>query len=379
VKRRVPIAPVALLLAAGLDAVHYWQLSRQAADRDRPHGGSATIEGTEVGVVSRIGARITTITADEGARVSAGQVLVRLASDDHEATLAQAEAQVEAARAARRTAEAQLALARHGVVVATRQADAARAAAEASASQRGAISVQAAAARRAAERVETLATSGGATEQELDRANSEAEALRRQLGTLGASASAASRQADVVSEGVAGAELQVGVAEAAVEGAGRQIVVAEASVARAKVTVAECTLVAPRDGLVEVRAFEPGELAVPGARLLTLVDLAEVRATFYLANADLAAAAPGQRVVVRADARPGETFEGVVRRVGSEAEFTPRNVQTRDDRDRLVYAVEVAIPNREALLRPGMPVEVELVPDAPPLAAKSAKSTEVTP
>lgn len=367
-KRKIPIAPIALLLAGGLAAVLYWQLSRQAADRDRPHGGSATIEGTEVGVVARIGARIAEVNAAEGERVTAGQVLVRLQCDEHEAALALARAQVEAARAARRAAEAQLALARHGVVVATRQADAARAAAQANASQRGAVSVQAAAAKRMAARVETLASSGGATEQELDRAKSEAEALRRQLGTLGASATAASRQAEAVSEGVAGAELQVGIAEAAVETAARQITVAEANVARATVAVAECTLVAPRDGVVEVRAFEPGELALPGARLLTLVDLAEVRATFYLANADLAAAAPGQKVVVRADARPGETFEGVVRRVGSEAEFTPRNVQTRDDRDRLVYAVEVAIPNAASALRPGMPVEVELVPSSGPVA-----------
>ena len=120
-------------------------------------------------------------------------------------------------------------------------------------------------AQRRAGRVETLAASGGATEQDLDKVQSEAQALRRQLGTLGASANASERAADAVSEGVHAAELQVAVAEAQVEMATRQIAVAEAAATRAQVAVGECTLVAPRDGIVEVRAFEPGELAVPGS------------------------------------------------------------------------------------------------------------------
>lgn len=360
-KRKIPIIPLALVLAAGLSAVLYWQLSRQAASLERPHGGSATIEGTEVGIVARVSARIATVSVDEGDRVEAGEVLVTLVCDEPEAARSQAKAQVDAARAGLGGVEAQLALARHGVVAAQKQADAATATAKASASQRGPVSVQERLAQRLVGRVETLATTGGATEQELDRARTEAQALRQQLGSLGASAKAASSQADAVSQGVHAAELQVAFAQAQVEVSSRQIAVAEAAVRRAEVAVSECTIVAPRAGFVEVRAFEPGELAVPGARLLTLVDLDEVWATFYLANADLAAAVPGGKAAVRADALPGTTFDGVVRRVGSEAEFTPRNVQTREDRDRLVYAVVVAIPNPKRLLRPGMPVEIELV------------------
>lgn len=93
---------------------------------------------------------------------------------------------------------------------------------------------------------------------------------------------------------------------------------------------------------------------------MTLVDLRDARATFYLPNAELAAAAPGRPVQLRADAWPGQTFPGTILRVAAEAEFTPRNVQTREDRDRLVYAVEVAIPNADERLRPGMPVDVAI-------------------
>lgn len=363
-KRKLPIVPVALVLAAGLSVVLYWQLSLQAASLERAAGGSATIEGTELGIVARIGGRIAGIAVEEGDRVEPGQVLVTLVCDEPEVVRLQARAQVEAAIAAKAGAEAQLELARHGVLAARKQVAAAEALAKASASQRGPVAVRADLAERVAGRVETLATSGGATELDLDKAQAEARALKRQLGSVGVSALAAERHAEVVEHGVRAAELQVVMAERQVELAARQIAVAEAAVARAEVAVGECRLVAPRGGVVEVRAFEPGELAVPGARILTLVDLDEVSATFYVANADLASAVVGARARVTADAIAGRSFESRVRRVGSRAEFTPRNVQTREDRDRLVYAVVVAIPNPDHALRPGMPVAVELVDGA---------------
>ena len=103
-----------------------------------------------------------------------------------------------------------------------------------------------------------------------------------------------------------------------------------------------------------------GELVPVGQTLVKLVDLAEVKATFYLPNAELAAAKIGAKATVVADAWPSDRFEGVVRTVAAQAEFTPRNIQTRTDRDRLVYPVEVWIANSEGKLRPGMPVQVLL-------------------
>ena len=79
------------------------------------------------------------------------------------------------------------------------------------------------------------------------------------------------------------------------------------------------------------------------------------------ANRDLGAARPGQRVEIVADTYPDRTFPGTIASVAAEAEFTPRNIQTRDDRDRLVYAVRVTIENPDEKLRPGMPVEVRIV------------------
>lgn len=135
---------------------------------------------------------------------------------------------------------------------------------------------------------------------------------------------------------------------------------AQAAVTNAEVLVRECKLVAPRDGMVAVRVLEPGEAVQPGTAIVTITDVSEARTRFYLPNAELSAAAPGRKVRVVADAYPTRNFEGTIAYVSPRAEFTPRNVQTREDRERLVYAVEVRIPNAGLLLRSGMPVEVEI-------------------
>ena len=135
---------------------------------------------------------------------------------------------------------------------------------------------------------------------------------------------------------------------------------AEAAVARTTLLAQECELRAPRDAEVATLPHEAGELVSPGAVLARLVDLSEVKATFYLPNAEIGAVKPGAKATVVADAWPGESFEGTVRTVAFEAEFTPRNIQTRTDRDRLVYPIEVLVVNRGGKLRAGMPVQVTL-------------------
>jgi HlyD family secretion protein len=105
---------------------------------------------------------------------------------------------------------------------------------------------------------------------------------------------------------------------------------------------------------------EVGELVAAGQPLARLVDIAEVKATFYLPNAEIGAARPGGKATVAADAFPDRKFEGTIASVSARAEFTPRNIQTRSDRDRLVYPVEVRVANPDGLLRPGMPVQVTL-------------------
>jgi HlyD family secretion protein len=142
--------------------------------------------------------------------------------------------------------------------------------------------------------------------------------------------------------------------------AAAQVKAAEAAVARTRLLAGECVVRAPRDAEVGKLPHEAGELVSPGAVLVRLVDLSEPKATFYLPNAEVGAVRPGAAAVVVADAWPGKTFAGTVRTVSLEAEFTPRNIQTRTDRDRLVYPVEVTVKDEQHLLRAGMPVQVSI-------------------
>ncbi len=198
-----------------------------------------------------------------------------------------------------------------------------------------------------------MSKAGAISESRLDQARTRVANLGHQIESLRANQQA-------VRERASAARGQVKVARARILAARGQVEVARAAVMRAEAVVSECVLRAPRGGVVLSRNYEPGEAVLPGARLLTVVDLTEVHATFFLPNAELAAAAPGREVTVRADAWPGQTFAGFIRHVSARAEFTPRNVQTREDRDRLVYGVEIAVPNPDGRLRPGMPVEVSI-------------------
>jgi HlyD family secretion protein len=186
-----------------------------------------------------------------------------------------------------------------------------------------------------------------------DQTRSGAEALQQQVLALQAQAAANQNQMQS-----AGATWRASSAQA--EAAQATTQAATAALERARLLAEECTVRAPRDGRVEAIPHEEGELLAPGAVVIRLLDLHEVRATFYLANAELGAVKTGAPVVAVADAYPGLRFPGHVSNVAFEAEFTPRNIQTRSDRDRLVYPIEVVLANDEGKLRAGMPVEITL-------------------
>ena len=341
--RRVVVVLVVLsTVLAGLISLRLWTQARALA---APAGGSGEIEGVTVDLSSRVGARIVELAVKEGQRVAAGDLVVRLDCADPEAVRAEAEARLAAARAQAVAAGAQIQASRS-----TRSA--ADAAEEAARAQAAALAAQSAAAARQAERLGTLTSD--VAEATVDQTRSSATGLAHQVEAARAQAVASKSQARAAEEGIHAASAQ---AEAALA----QARAAEASVRRAELLVAECEVRAPRAAEVAELPHEAGELVSPGAVLARLVDLSEVTATFYLPNAEIAAVRPGAPATVVADAWPGEEFQGTVRTVALEAEFTPRNIQTRTDRDRLVYPVEVTVVNRDGKLRAGMPVQVSLV------------------
>jgi HlyD family secretion protein len=334
------------VLVIGLSVALFFRLRYLKAKTEGPVGGSGTIEGTEVHITSRIPARIKTISVNEGDKVQAGQVLVELDCADPLAQLNQAQAQLAATEASAQAAHAVAGASLAG-------AKAAQQAVEATAAQKQTLQTGKAIAERELARMTALKDAGAVTSVNLDRGRDQVVTLSEQIQGVNASEQAARAQAMAAQKNSLAARAQIQSAESA-------IAAARAMVTRAEVMVGECKLIAPRDGVVSERYFEPGEAVLPGANILTVVDTREAKATFFLPNAELAAAAPGLTVTVQADAYPNERFVGTIRRVAAEAEFTPKNIQTREDRDRLVYGVEVRIPNPDGKLRPGMPVEVTI-------------------
>jgi HlyD family secretion protein len=186
--------------------------------------------------------------------------------------------------------------------------------------------------------------------------------------TLEARANAARAQHEVAAAAVGLAEAQVaglrmGATPEQIAAAEAQVEMARAALQSLEVQAENLRLAAPISGLVLERPVQPGELALPGAPLFALADLERLSLTLYVPEDRVGRVRLGGEVVVTVDAFPGRTFRGRAIYISSEAEFTPRNVQTREDRVNMVFAVKVELPNPGHLLKPGMPADA-LLPEA---------------
>ena len=130
---------------------------------------------------------------------------------------------------------------------------------------------------------------------------------------------------------------------------------ADARIAQLKQQIADATVVSPVAGRVTEKIAEPGELLAAGAPILVITDLARPWLTVYVAEPDLGKIKLGAAAEVVTDG--GEKRQGQVTFIASNAEFTPKNVQTRDERVKLVYRVKVGLDNADGLFKPGMPAE----------------------
>jgi HlyD family secretion protein len=132
---------------------------------------------------------------------------------------------------------------------------------------------------------------------------------------------------------------------------------AQAAADLLKKTIADCTILAPAGGVVTHKAVEPGELVTPGATIVTLAELDSVYVMIYVTENELGRVRLGGPAEIEIDSFPEKVFEGTVTYISPEAEFTPKNIQTKQDRVKLVFGVKVEIENREGLLKPGLPAD----------------------
>lgn len=140
-----------------------------------------------------------------------------------------------------------------------------------------------------------------------------------------------------------------------------QVKQAEASLAALQVQRDQHTLSAPLNAWVVEQPAHEGEMATPGATLLTLADLSNLTLTVYIPETRVGQVSLGQTVQVYVDAFPGEPFTGRVTFISDKAEFTPKNIQSKEERVNTVFAVKIKLDNPDQRLRPGMPADAILV------------------
>ena len=306
------------LLTTVIGAAGLFLWDRYLAPDSQQHliSSNGRVEATEIDVAAKQAGRMRDILVQEGDFVTVGQVVALMDTENLEAQLRQARAQL-------RQAESAVAIARSQLVL--RQAER-RAALALVAQRRAELNV----AKKRYQRSASLAERGATSQQIVDDDFATQE-----------SAAAA----------VAAAEAQVAASDAAIETARAQIAGAEsavaaaaASVERIQTDIADSELKAVRDGRVQYRVAQPGEVVAAGGRVLNLVDLRDVYMTFFLPTASAGRLAQGAEVRIVLDAAPEYVFPASVSFVADVAQFTPRTVETASEREKLMFRVRAQVP-----------------------------------
>jgi HlyD family secretion protein len=317
------------VLVVGAVVVIAWLI---LGDTDRPGviEASGTVEATEADLGFNLPGRIESIAAREGDSVVRGEVLARLEAAELEARQAAAEAQAEGARAILAELEAgsrseEVAQARAGLRAAEQRLENAG---------------------RDLERARTLHGGGAISQEALDRAETQYE-------VAAAAVDQAREQLRALESGPR--RERIAAQRAAVASA-------DAAVRQATAQLDHAVIRAPFDGRITIRHREPGEAVQPGQPILTLMDPNDRWVRIYVAEDRTGAVRLDQPAVITSDTFEDEAYEGRVVFIAREAEFTPRNVQTREERVKLVYAVRVEITgDPDFVLKPGVPADVRLL------------------
>lgn len=287
---------------------------------------SGHVEATQVRVAAKTPGTLSTLSVDEGDRVAAGQALAEIDTVDVQLALA-------AARAERAQADAELRLRTAGSRkedIAEARAQVARAAADVDGAEKDLA------------RMEGLLAAGSGTPKSRDDARVRRDAAAASL----TAARERSRRTDAGSR------------PEEIDAARARVAAADARIAQLDQQVKDASIASPVAGIVTEKVAERGELLARGSAVVVVTDLADAWLTVYVAEPDLARIRLGQPAEVRTD--DGQTRQGKVTFIASQAEFTPKNVQTRDERVKLVFKVKIGLPNEDGLFKPGMPAEARL-------------------
>jgi len=328
------LIPIVILLAIAAGGGWWWHRLQACKAAPRTETAlSGNIEAHESLVSFKVQGRIVELPVEEGQQVAAGALLARLEDADFRQHVRMDESNV-AVRAAN------LALAKAGTrqqeIRATEQSVAD---AEANLEQR---KLDDARARQLFAKDEISAQDRDLAATALKRAHAALEQVRERLNQA--------------QEGVRKEEIAIAQANLAQ---------ADASLGLSRINLDYTTLRAPSAGIVTVRQAEMGEVVSPGSPVVTLADLDHIWLRAYVAETDLGRVHYGQDVVVTTDTYPGKQYRGRISFIASSAEFTPKSVQTYQERVTLVYRIKVDVENPNHELKPGMPADMHIAWNAP--------------
>jgi HlyD family secretion protein len=298
------------------------------------------VEATEVQVSADVAGRILELLVDEGDRVAVGDLVARLDTRD-------TELQIRRARAEREAAVAQLRLLRAG----SRDEDVRQAEAQvqAATAEVAALEADLRAAELDLERFESLLKANAGSRKQRDDAQARVDVARERL--RGARDRVAAARETV-------ARLRAGARPEEIDVAQARVSAADAQIATLQKAIDDARVVSPVSGIVTQKLAETGELVMPRAPLVVVTDLDNAWANVFVPEPLIPNVRIGQAATVFTDA--GSSLQGKVTYVSPRAEFTPRNVQTADERSKLVYRIKITVDNRQGILKPGMPVDAEL-------------------
>lgn len=371
----------ALGLAALLVAAVAAYLALRPEPREDVIEANGQVRGTEVTLSARIPGIAEIVAAREGERVARGQLVAQIAARELEARLVQARAQLAAAESLLAELDAQAKVldvtseqakvgARVAAGTSSHEVHRAMEAVARAAAEAGAAEAAAAQDAKAYERFERLLAQGFVSRNYFDEVAARRSASEARLAA--ARQAAAESRAGLEKARAASGEVEIresDVKRIAAERerltASRATASAQSDVGRGRIAeieaqLADARIVAPAGGTVMARLVEPGELVAAGRPLATLVNLEELYVRVYIAERDVGRVALGAPARVTVDAYPGEQFAGTVSEIAQQAEFTPKEVHMKDEREKLVYGVKLRLENPQGRLKPGMPADARI-------------------
>lgn len=381
-----------IILAAASGGYVYWQ-SSQSAPTDRILL-SGNIELTQVNIAFKTAGKLVELMVDEGARVEKGQVIARLDPEQLQRQKETAQAALVSAQSGLQQTETAIQYQRQALVadLAARTADVSGATARYQQLKSGArpqeiqeakAAVQAAQSdyersKRDWERAQALHKNDDISTSQFDAARTKyetAEAIFNQARERAALvlAGARSEEIDVAASQVDRAKAGVRASEAGqldLQRREQELVSRRADIDRARAQLAligaqlgDMTAVSPISGIVLVKSADPGEVLAPGTSVVTVGDLAKPWLRAYINAKDLGRVKVGSKVKVTTDAFPGKGYNGRVSFISSDAEFTPKQIQTSEERVKLVYRIKIDVDNPNQELKSNMPADAEILLD----------------